>query len=188
MPVAPVVVTTVLAHAAFNGGRYDQWIPAKSSTTMAYLTRADIPFHYALADKFTICDAYHCSFMGSTDPNRYYMWSASSGGLIDNNPPVASGGNQWETLFDRALKNNPANAPGFGPTVRYYNSDLPFSAVWGPRGIPWTRPVADYYAACASGTLENIVIVDPAFRDGSGGDGVSADEHQAQHRAIGGPC
>src|SRR4051812_11943849 len=37
------------AHAAFNGGKYDQWIPAKSSAAMAYLTRADIPFHYALA-------------------------------------------------------------------------------------------------------------------------------------------
>jgi phospholipase C len=33
---------------------------------MAYLTRHDIPFHYALADAFTICYAYHCSFMGST--------------------------------------------------------------------------------------------------------------------------
>ena len=46
---------------------------------------------------------------------------------------VATGGNQWETLFDRALTSNPANLPGQGPTVRYYNSDLPFSAVWGPR-------------------------------------------------------
>ena len=43
--------------------------------TMAYLTRKDIPFHYALADAFTVCDAYHCSFMGATDPNRYHMWT-----------------------------------------------------------------------------------------------------------------
>jgi phospholipase C len=60
------------SHAAFNQGRYDRWIPAKSATTMAYLTREDIPFHYALADTFTICDAYHCSLIGPTDPNRYY--------------------------------------------------------------------------------------------------------------------
>jgi phospholipase C len=37
--------------------------------------------------------------------------------------------------------------------------------------------VADYYADCAAGTLPNITIVDPPFRDGGGGDGVSADEH-----------
>ena len=42
---------------------------------MAYLNRNDIPFHFALADAFTICDAYHCSFMGATDPNRYHLWT-----------------------------------------------------------------------------------------------------------------
>ncbi len=40
-------------HQAINDGKYDQWIPAKSAVTMAYLTREDIPFHFALADKFT---------------------------------------------------------------------------------------------------------------------------------------
>src|ERR1035437_3757939 len=30
-------------HKAWNGGKYDQWVPAKGSTTMAYLTRSDIP-------------------------------------------------------------------------------------------------------------------------------------------------
>ena len=37
--------------------------------------------------------------------------------------------------------------------------------------------MADYYADCAAGTLPNITIVDPPFRDGGGGDGISADEH-----------
>ncbi|MGW3066768.1 alkaline phosphatase family protein, partial [Streptomyces sp. NPDC001130] len=41
-------------HAAFNGGKYDKWVPAKGTTSMAYLTRKDIPFHYALADAFTL--------------------------------------------------------------------------------------------------------------------------------------
>ena len=50
-------------HAAFNGGKYDKWVPSKSATTMAYLTREDIPFHYALADAFTVCDAYHLSLI-----------------------------------------------------------------------------------------------------------------------------
>ncbi|NEE22399.1 phospholipase C, phosphocholine-specific, partial [Streptomyces sp. SID7499] len=31
-------------HQAYNGGRYDRWIPAKTPTTMAHLTRDDIPF------------------------------------------------------------------------------------------------------------------------------------------------
>ncbi|MGH2969124.1 MAG: alkaline phosphatase family protein, partial [Solirubrobacteraceae bacterium] len=34
-----------------------------------------------------------------------------------------------------------------------------------------------YYADCALGTLPAISFVDPPFRDGGGGDGLSADEH-----------
>ncbi|MGW2331989.1 phosphocholine-specific phospholipase C [Streptomyces sp. NPDC001700] len=94
-------------HAALNDGAYDKWVPAKSATTMAYLTREDIPFHYALADAFTICDAYHCSFMGSTDPNRYYMWTgytgndgAGGGPVLDN----AEAGYGWTTYPERLEK------------------------------------------------------------------------------------
>jgi len=91
-------------HKAFNNGKYDQWIPAKTATTMAYLTRQDIPFHYALADAFTICDAYHCSFIGATDPNRYYMWTGYTGNDGTGGGPVL--GNQeagygWATYPER---------------------------------------------------------------------------------------
>ncbi|MGW2706852.1 phosphocholine-specific phospholipase C [Streptomyces sp. NPDC001340] len=91
-------------HAAFNGGKYDKWVPAKSSTTMAYLTREDIPFHYALADAFTICDAYHCSFIGSTDPNRYYMWTGYTGNDGKGGGPVLGNdekGYGWTTYPER---------------------------------------------------------------------------------------
>lgn len=89
---------------AFNKGRYDQWIPAKTATTMAYLTRDDIPFHYALADAFTVCDAYHCSFIGSTDPNRYYLWSGHTGNDGTGGGPVldnAEAGYGWTTYPER---------------------------------------------------------------------------------------
>src|SRR5438067_7249927 len=45
--------------------------------TMGYYTRADVRLYYALADAFTICDAYHCSLIGPTDPNRLYSMSAT---------------------------------------------------------------------------------------------------------------
>jgi phospholipase C len=64
------------AHNAWNGGNNDNWVAAKGSIeTMTYVERADIPFHYALADAFTVCDNYHCSTMAPTDPNRYYLWT-----------------------------------------------------------------------------------------------------------------
>ncbi|MDQ0994091.1 phosphocholine-specific phospholipase C [Streptomyces sp. V3I7] len=91
-------------HVAFAEGRYDKWVPAKSSTTMAYLKRDDIPFHYALADAFTLCDAYHCSFIGSTDPNRYYMWTGYTGNDGQGGGPVLGNdeaGYSWTTYPER---------------------------------------------------------------------------------------
>jgi phospholipase C len=49
--------------------------------TMAYFERQDIPFHWALADAFTICDGYHCSMLGPTWPNRLYLMT----GMVDPN-------------------------------------------------------------------------------------------------------
>ncbi len=136
---------------------------------LTYFNQGELKFIHDAAAAYTLYDRFHCSLMCSTWPNRYYMWSAQSGGITNNSPPVATLGNQWETIFDRAL--------GKGLTATYYNSDLPFSATWGARGATWTRPIAQYYADCAAGTLPNITFVDPPFRDGGGFDGNSADEH-----------
>ncbi|MEU8931574.1 phosphocholine-specific phospholipase C [Streptomyces sp. NPDC048409] len=91
-------------HQAYNNGKYDKWVPAKTTTTMSYMTRKDIPFHYALADAFTVCDAYHCSLIGATDPNRYYLWSGNTGNDGVGGGPVL--GNQeagygWKTYPER---------------------------------------------------------------------------------------
>ncbi len=91
-------------HRAWNEGKYDQWVAAKGTTTMAHLTRNDIPFHFALADAFTVCDAYHCSFLGATDPNRYHMWTGwvgndgrGGGPVLDN----SEAGYDWSTFPER---------------------------------------------------------------------------------------
>ncbi len=45
---------------------------------MGHYERADIPFQFALAEAFTICDGYHCSVTTGTDPNRIVFWSGSN--------------------------------------------------------------------------------------------------------------
>ncbi|HTZ89321.1 MAG TPA: phospholipase C, phosphocholine-specific [Alloacidobacterium sp.] len=95
-------------HAAWNAGNYDQWVPQKGTTTMAHLTRSDIPFHYALADAFTVCDAYHCSLLGPTDPNRYHMWTGwvgndgSGGGPVIDNAELGYGWSTFPELLQKA--------------------------------------------------------------------------------------
>jgi phospholipase C len=71
---------------ARNDGKYDQWLNAKRSgkqefadmpLTLGYYTRGDIPFYYALADAFTVCDQNFCSALTGTTPNRLYFFSGT---------------------------------------------------------------------------------------------------------------
>lgn len=88
--------------------------PAEGPLVMGYFTREDLPFHYALADNFTICDAYHFSVIGPTMPNRLYALSATidpdgkAGGPVVETPGFhnaaeAVGSCRWETMFERLL-------------------------------------------------------------------------------------
>ncbi|HEY1510666.1 MAG TPA: phospholipase C, phosphocholine-specific [Solirubrobacteraceae bacterium] len=91
-------------HQMFNGGNWDQWLPAKTTTCMAHMKRSDLPFHYALADAFTVCDANFCSMLGPTDPNRYYMWTGWDGNDGKGGGPVIANdelGYDWQTYPER---------------------------------------------------------------------------------------
>jgi len=91
-------------HAAWNAGRHDQWVPNKGESAMTFYKRTDLPYYYALADAFTICDAYHCSVMGPTDPNRYHMWTGWVGNDGSGGGPVitnAEAGYDWSTYPER---------------------------------------------------------------------------------------
>ena len=65
------------AQAAWNQGSFGLWPKFKTDYSMGYYKREDIPFQFALAEAFTICDAYHCSVTSGTDPNRIVFWSGS---------------------------------------------------------------------------------------------------------------
>jgi phospholipase C len=92
-------------HSAWAGGAMNNWVFATlSDRSLGFLNRADIPFHYALADNYTVCDAYHCSILSSTGPNRTFLWS----GMIDPNGtaggPAQDGGEadglRWQTYAE----------------------------------------------------------------------------------------
>jgi phospholipase C len=103
-------------HDAWNGGKMDRWLPAHRKAdgqngpfVMGYHTRADIPFQFALAEAFTICDAYHCSVLGPTWPNRMYWMTGTidadgqhGGPIISNKAPPE--GFTWTTYAERLEK------------------------------------------------------------------------------------
>jgi len=100
-------------HEAWNGGAMDRWLPAHRKADgangpycMGHYDRGDIPFHFALAEAFTICDEYHCSVMGPTHPNRMYWMTGTidpegrhGGPLLNNSMP--KGGFTWTTYAER---------------------------------------------------------------------------------------
>ncbi|HST64917.1 MAG TPA: phospholipase C, phosphocholine-specific [Mycobacteriales bacterium] len=116
-------------HAAWNGGRHDDFPPNKGVQTMTYHTREDLPFPFALAEAFTVCDNYHCSLLGPTDPNRYHLWTGwvgndgAAGGPVVTN---AEAGYDWTTYPERLQR--------AGVSWRVYQDaglGLDAAGVWG---------------------------------------------------------
>ncbi len=102
---------------AWNEGLHDGWLEAKRSgekdyahlpLTMGHYTREDLPFYYALADAFTICDQNYCSVMTSTSPNRSYFWTGTireqqspDAKIHIRNGQIDDGGMTWKTFPER---------------------------------------------------------------------------------------
>lgn len=106
---------------ARNNGKYDRWLQAKASghkeykempLTLGYYNREDLPFHYTLADAFTICDQNFCSSLTGTTPNRMYLWTgkvredATSPARIRNEETDYHREANWKTFPERLEENS----------------------------------------------------------------------------------
>jgi phospholipase C len=103
-------------HDSWNNGKMDSFVTAHIEAdgeagqyTMAYFKRDDVPFQWALADAFTICDGYHASMLGPTWPNRLFLMTGqvdpggANGGPVYSNY-VPSEGFSWETYPEMLTK------------------------------------------------------------------------------------
>jgi phospholipase C len=103
---------------ARNHGNNDGWLDAKQSGrkdcvgkpfTLGYYDRSDLPFYYALADAFTVCDQNFCSSLTGTTPNRLYFWTgtvrdkqdASSAANVRNSDVTEVARARWTTFPER---------------------------------------------------------------------------------------
>ncbi|MGV3763764.1 phosphocholine-specific phospholipase C, partial [Parapedobacter sp.] len=115
---------------AYNDGGHDNWIESKRRggdlgkipLTMGYYNRQDIPFNYALADAFTVCDQNFCSGMTSTWPNRFFFWT---GTIREEQTPTS----KWWIRNDLGLgqgrwKTFPERLEEAGISWRIYQNDV----------------------------------------------------------------
>ncbi|SAI71383.1 non-hemolytic phospholipase C [Bordetella ansorpii] len=84
------------AHQAWGSGRMQQWPRYKNNQSMGYYREAELGFQFALADAFTLCDAYHCSTHGGTNTNRLFLWTGTNDPTGQGNGPSTR--NQWDGL------------------------------------------------------------------------------------------
>ncbi|MFT0735339.1 phosphocholine-specific phospholipase C [Ralstonia wenshanensis] len=98
------------AQNAWDLGRMSKWPTYKQTQSMGYYKQAELDFQFALANAFTLCDAYHCSFHGGTNTNRLFHWTgtndptgAAGGPVIDNSGDHldASVTYNWKTYPER---------------------------------------------------------------------------------------
>jgi len=99
------------AHHAWNDGRYGHWPVYKRAQSMGYYTAAELPFQFALANAFTVCDAYHAAIHSSTHPNRLMLFTGTNdpqglggGPIIDNRNDdlgPSADGLRWTTYPER---------------------------------------------------------------------------------------
>jgi phospholipase C len=77
-------------HSVWNEGRNDRWMAVQWPEAMGHFKRTDLPYYYPLAQAFTICDAYHQSMMGPTNPNRLYLMTGTASPKADGSQVATS--------------------------------------------------------------------------------------------------
>jgi phospholipase C len=144
------------SHEAYDNGRNDGFVRASGRVAMGYWTGSDLPFYYALARTFVLCDRWFASCPAQTYPNRRFLLAATAAGQVSNNAilaPSPAGGLIFELLDAHGIswKNYFSNLPSVG-LFQY--------ALGHAANIV---KVDDYFTDAAAGTLPAFSIVDPDF-------------------------
>ncbi len=151
-------------HRSWNGGRMDGFVRAHEavdpagvgSETMGYYTGKDLHFYYSLVNAFTVCDAYHCSVIGPTDPNRLMSMTGTidpggkhGGPLLHTNtsPSLRSNRFSWTTMPERLqahgvswkVYTDPTGGGVFDNVLTYFKQYKPGSKL-AKRGLEPTFP------------------------------------------------
>jgi phospholipase C len=148
----------------YNQGACDGWLRAgeNDAFSIGYYLPEDLAFYRGAAPYWTVCDHYFSAIMAETYPNRFYQHAAQTD-RIHNSTTVST----LPTIWDRLT--------AAGLSGRYYYYDTPFTAMWGNKYLPISRPFGEFLTDCATGSLPQLSFVDPKFLDE--GSGTSADDH-----------
>jgi phospholipase C len=135
----------------FNRGRCDRWGHSRElQHRMLHYGPGDLPFYYALADAFTVCDAYHASTLTQTYPNRMHLFTGCNGGGTVGGDPEMSNYGEDETPSADMRQDRPLRANAYRWTT--------YAERLHAAGISWkVYQEHDNFG-------DNLLSVFPAFR------------------------
>jgi phospholipase C len=162
-------------HGQWNAGANDGFVVEHFNTVgdalkhevMGYHTREHLPVTYALADAYTVCDAWFCSLLSQTWPNRYYLHAVDSNGSTNNTPALPGPTSIQDLCSDNGVSNR-----------NYYDGIAAWR--WGAypiTGFSGTASIGEFFDKLQNGGLEQVVILDPDF--------LSNDDHPAHNVTLG---
>ncbi|MEP6595023.1 MAG: phospholipase C, phosphocholine-specific [Ginsengibacter sp.] len=138
---------------ARNNGRFDKWLDVKRSgtkgyeympLTMGYYNREDIPFYYALADAFTICDQNFCSSLTGTTPNRLHLWTGTIRAEQNENSRANVWNEEVEYASEASWTTFPERLEDEGVSWKIYQNELSVGVGFkGEEEEPWLANFGD---------------------------------------------
>ncbi len=151
------------AHEAFDGGTCQGFVTSSTPEAMGYFTKDDLPFTCGMASVFPIADRYFCSAMAQTDPNRRYLISGTSLGLITDSFPLTlpPNGVIYEQFDKHGItwKDYYSNAPTLGVYLPYLGADSPL--------LKGVTKIDQFYVDAAAGNLPSYCLVEPDYNHSS---------------------
>jgi phospholipase C len=168
--------TVPAVNAQFDDGKIDGFLktqPLGDQFPLGYYVAEDLPVLAALATGFTLFDAYFCSLLGPTWPNRFYQLSATTDvyetGLFptDGQPRPS---NLDLAIFDRTTE--------AGLSSRYYSPGEPMTELYASKKYDsLTVPYEQFLSDAKDAKLPNVAFVDPDYTAEAEWKGTSNDMH-----------
>ena len=163
------------SHTQFNAGANDGFVReheenvgAQGPWAMGYLTRAELPTHYSLADAFALPDRFFCSVMGPTWPNRLYGQAGTSEGMTGNDESRAPF--TMKTVYQALAEK--------GLDWACYYSDVPFIGLfadhWDTGRLAF---IEDFVRDAERGDLPPFTWLEPGYSFN--------DDHPPHHPGLG---
>ena len=147
------------SHIQFDNGKMDGFVVTSGAESMGYWQEEDQPFYYSMAREFPIADAYHCSVLGQTYPNRRYLLAATSIGQVNDTTPGLTDYPPNGTIYDQL--------DAHAVTWKDYYTDLATPELFPPLYFKNLNtkivPIAGFFTDAAAGTLPNYSLVEPDY-------------------------